>query len=63
MIQQLVTAQSKNRVRLGHINTIRSILVNGPSILVHILIGNQQTHRNDHFIVMSSQTLLRVSAY
>jgi hypothetical protein len=28
-----------------------------------ILIGNQQTHRNDHFIVMSSQTLLRVSAY
>jgi hypothetical protein len=28
-----------------------------------IFIGNQQMHQNDHFIVMSSQTLLHVSAY
>jgi hypothetical protein len=29
----------------------------------YILIENQQIHRNDHVIVMSSQTLLHVSAY
>jgi hypothetical protein len=38
-------------------------LVTGPSILIFILIENQQMHQNDHFIVMSSQTLLHVSAY
>jgi hypothetical protein len=32
----------------------------GPNILVYILIGNQQMHQNDQFIVMSSQTLLHV---
>jgi hypothetical protein len=42
-------------------NIIHSILVTGPSNLVYILIENQQMHRNDHFIVMSSQTLLHVS--
>jgi hypothetical protein len=35
----------------------------GPSILVHIFIGNQKMHQNDHFILMLSQTLLHVSAY
>jgi hypothetical protein len=35
----------------------------GPRILAYILIENQQMHQNDHFIVMSSQTLLHVSAY
>jgi hypothetical protein len=30
---------------------------------VYILIEDQQMHQNDHFIVMSSQTLLHVSAY
>jgi hypothetical protein len=30
---------------------------------VCILLENQQMHQNDHFIVMSSQTLLHVSAY
>jgi hypothetical protein len=39
----------------------------GPSILIYIyiyiLIENQQMYQNDHFIVMSSQTLLHVSAY
>jgi hypothetical protein len=39
------------------------ILVIGPSILTYIFIENQQMHQNDHFIVMSSQTLLHVSAY
>jgi hypothetical protein len=29
----------------------------------HIFIENQQMHQNDHIIVMSSQTLLHVSAY
>jgi hypothetical protein len=29
----------------------------------NILIGNQQMHQNDHFIVMSSQMLLHVSAF
>jgi hypothetical protein len=29
----------------------------------YILIENQQMRQNDHLIVMSSQTLLRVSAY
>jgi hypothetical protein len=29
----------------------------------NIFIENQQMHQNDHFIVMSSQTLLHVSAY
>jgi hypothetical protein len=28
-----------------------------------ILIENQEMHQNDHFIVMSSQMLLHVSAY
>jgi hypothetical protein len=32
-------------------------LVTGPSILVYILIENQQMHQNDNIIVMSSQTL------
>jgi hypothetical protein len=27
------------------------------------ILENQQMHQNDHFIVMSSQTLLHVSAY
>jgi hypothetical protein len=44
-------------------NTQELILVIGPSVLVCILIENQQKHQNDHFIVMSSQTLLHVSAY
>jgi hypothetical protein len=39
------------------------ILVIGPSILAYIFIENQQMHQNDHFIMMSSQTLLHVSAY
>ena len=39
------------------------ILLIGLSILVHILIENQQMHKNDHFIVMLSHTLLHVSAY
>jgi hypothetical protein len=39
------------------------ILVTGMSILVYILIDNQQMHQNDHFIMMSNQTLLHVSAY
>jgi hypothetical protein len=39
------------------------VLVIGPRILVYILIENQQMHQNDHFIVMSNQTLLHVSAY
>jgi hypothetical protein len=38
-------------------------LVIGPSILVYILIENQQRHQSDHFIVMSIKTLLHVSAY
>jgi hypothetical protein len=29
----------------------------------YILIVNEQMHQNDHLIVMSSQTLLHVSAY
>jgi hypothetical protein len=37
--------------------------VNVPSIVVYILIENQHMHQNDHFIVMSSQMLLHVSAY
>jgi hypothetical protein len=32
-------------------------------ILVYIVIENQQMHQNDHFIVMSSPTLLYVLAY
>jgi hypothetical protein len=39
------------------------ILVTGPSISVYIFTDNQQMHQNDRFIVMSSQTLLHVSAY
>jgi hypothetical protein len=39
------------------------LLVIGPSILVYILIGNQQKLQNDHFIVMLSQKLLHISAY
>jgi hypothetical protein len=31
--------------------------------LDYILIENHQMHQNDHFIVMSSQTLLHVLAY
>jgi hypothetical protein len=38
------------------------ILVIGPSVLVYVLIEKQQMHQNYHFIVMSGQTLLRVSA-
>jgi hypothetical protein len=38
-------------------------LVIGPSIVVYILIENQQMHQNGRFIVMFSQTLLHVSAY
>jgi hypothetical protein len=38
-------------------------LVIGPSILVYILIENQQMNQIYHFIVMSSQMLLYVSAY
>jgi hypothetical protein len=38
-----------------------AVLVIGPSVLVYILIENQQMHQNDHFIVMSSQMLLHVS--
>jgi hypothetical protein len=30
---------------------------------IYILIENQQMYQNDHFIVMSSQTLQQVSAY
>jgi hypothetical protein len=37
--------------------------VTGPSILLYILVANQQMHQNNHFIVMSSQTLQHVSAY
>jgi hypothetical protein len=33
------------------------------NFLVYIFIENQQMHQNNHFIVMLSQTLLRVSAY
>jgi hypothetical protein len=39
------------------------MLMIGPSILVYILIENQQKHQTVHFIVMSSQTLLHVSTY
>jgi hypothetical protein len=39
------------------------VLVTGPSILAYIFIQNQQMHQNDHFMLMSSQTLLHVSAY
>jgi hypothetical protein len=38
------------------------LLLIGPSILVYIQKENQKMHPNDHFIVMSSQTLLHVSA-
>jgi hypothetical protein len=40
-----------------------TFLVNGPSISVNVLIENQQMHQNGRFVVMSSQTLLHVSAY
>jgi hypothetical protein len=39
------------------------VLVIGPGVLVYVLMENQQIRQNDHFIVMSSQTLLHVSAY
>jgi hypothetical protein len=35
----------------------------GPSILVCTFTENQHMHKKYHFIVMLSQTLLRVSAY
>jgi hypothetical protein len=38
-------------------------LVTVHSMSVYILIENQQVHHNNHFIVMSSRTLLHVSAY
>jgi hypothetical protein len=39
------------------------MLVSGPGIVVYVFIGNQQMHKNDHFIVTLSHTLLHVSAY
>jgi hypothetical protein len=39
------------------------IVVIEPSILVYIFIENQQMHKNDHFIIMLSQTLLYVLAH
>jgi hypothetical protein len=45
------------------INTKHIILVIGLSILVYILIENQQMHQNNHFIVMSSHMLVHVLVY
>jgi hypothetical protein len=38
-------------------NVFQLILMIGPSIVVYIVIENQNMHQNDHLIVMHSQTL------
>jgi hypothetical protein len=46
-----------NKCQLTH------VCIHNIDAILYILIENQQMHQNDHFIVMSSQTLLHVSAY
>jgi hypothetical protein len=50
-------------LKLTFTQLVVPLLVTGPSGLVYIFIENQQMHQNDHFIVLSSETFLHVSAY
>jgi hypothetical protein len=60
----LRNAQTCKKISVFHLHSnMQKFFVIGPSILVYIRVENQQMHQNDHFIVMSSQTLLHVSAY